>query len=146
MSDLFDIVRRLLGFPMELSFLAADLFGTPAWLWLAFIGIVIAVLAFDLGLLHREHREIDGRESLVLSAVYIGVGLGFGAWVWWYLGFEAGMNYLTGFAVEKALAMGLDKVPPALSLSITFGILAAGVLWSAWKTRRARKEDVPAVG
>jgi tellurite resistance protein TerC len=42
--------------------------------------------------------------------------------------------------------MGLDKVPPALSLSITFGILAAGVLWSAWKTRRARKEDVPAVG
>jgi tellurite resistance protein TerC len=105
MSDLFDIVRRLLGFPMELSFLAADLFGTPAWLWLAFIGIVIAVLAFDLGLLHREHREIDGRESLVLSAVYIGVGLGFGAWVWWYLGFEAGMNYLTGFAVEKALAM-----------------------------------------
>ena len=90
---------------MELSFLAADMFGTPAWLWLAFIVIVIALLVFDLGLLHREHREIGVRESLTLSFVYIGLGLAFGAWVWWYLGPEFGMNYLTGFAVEKALAM-----------------------------------------
>jgi tellurite resistance protein TerC len=32
----------------------------------------------------------------------------FGAWVWWYLGAEAGMNYITGFVVEKTLA--LDNV------------------------------------
>jgi tellurite resistance protein TerC len=51
-----------------------------------------------------------------------------------------------GGKIFVADLLGLDKVPPALSLSITFGILAAGVLWSAWKTRRARKEDVPAVG
>jgi tellurite resistance protein TerC len=37
--------------------------------------------------------------------MYIGIGLAFGAWVWWYLGAESGMEYLTGFAVEKALAM-----------------------------------------
>ena len=90
---------------MEFGLLFADWLGKPAWMWLAFIGIVIGLLAFDLGVLHRESREIETRESLVLSAVYIGLGLAFGAWVWWQLGPEPGMNYLTGFAVEKALAM-----------------------------------------
>jgi tellurite resistance protein TerC len=90
---------------VELGFLFADWLGRPAWMWLAFIGIVLALLVFDLGVLHRQSREIEVRESLVMSAVYIGLGLTFGAWVWWYLGPESGMNYLTGFAVEKALAM-----------------------------------------
>jgi tellurite resistance protein TerC len=90
---------------MEFAFLFADWLGKPAWMWLAFIGIVLALLVFDLGVLHKEHREIEVRESLVMSAVYIGLGLAFGAWVWWQLGPEPGMNYLTGFAVEKALAM-----------------------------------------
>jgi tellurite resistance protein TerC len=90
---------------MELGFLFADWLGKPAWMWLAFITIVVSLLAFDLGVLHRESREIGVRESLAMSGVYIGLGLLFGAWVWWYLGSEPGMDYLTGFAVEKALAM-----------------------------------------
>jgi tellurite resistance protein TerC len=79
--------------------------GKPGWMWLAFITIVVVLLVFDLGVLHREHREIDVKESLVLSAAYIGLGLTFGVWVWWYLGAQSGMEYMTGFAVEKALAM-----------------------------------------
>lgn len=90
---------------MEFTFLFADWLGKPAWMWLTFLVIVIGLLAFDLGVLHKEHREIEVKESLLLSTGYIGLGLLFGAWVWWYLGPEPGMNYLTGFAVEKALAM-----------------------------------------
>jgi tellurite resistance protein TerC len=90
---------------MDLGFLSAEWLGQPAWMWLAFIAIVVALLAFDLGVLHKGNHEIGVRESLLMSAGYIGVGLAFGAWVWWYLGPEPGMNYLTGFAVEKALAM-----------------------------------------
>lgn len=90
---------------MELGFLLADWLGKPAWMWLAFIGIVIALLVFDLGVLHRQSREIGVRESLGMSAVYISLGVTFGGWVWWYLGPTAGMAYMTGFAVEKALAM-----------------------------------------
>lgn len=93
---------------MDLSFLFADWLGTPVWMWLGFIAVVIALLVFDLGVLHRDHREIEVRESLVLSAGYIGLGLAFGGWVWWQLGAEPGMNYLTGFVVEKTLA--LDNV------------------------------------
>jgi tellurite resistance protein TerC len=90
---------------LELEFLFHDWLGKRAWMWLAFIGIVVALLVFDLGVLHRENREIEVRESLFLSAGYIGMGLAFGAWVWWYLGPQSGMEYMTGFAIEKTLAM-----------------------------------------
>ena len=79
--------------------------GTPLWMWLAFLGIVATLLLLDLGILHRKHREIGVRESLAMSAFYIALGLGFGAWVWSYMGAEAGMNYVTGFVIEKSLAM-----------------------------------------
>jgi tellurite resistance protein TerC len=92
-----------------MEFLTPILFGLflgqPGWMWLAFIGIVITLLVLDLGVLHRESREIEVRESLILSAGYIGIGLAFGGWVWWYMGAQSGMEYLTGFMVEKSLAM-----------------------------------------
>jgi tellurite resistance protein TerC len=87
------------------EFFAADFVGKPVWLWLMFIGIVIGLLVFDLGVLHRDDHVIEVKESLCLSAGYIGMGLAFGAWVWWYLGAESGMQYVTGFLVEKSLAM-----------------------------------------
>jgi tellurite resistance protein TerC len=85
--------------------LTADFVGKPAWVWLAFIVIVVALLAFDLGVLHKDDREIGVRESLLLSAGYISVALMFGAWVWWYLGAQSGMAYYTGFMIEKSLSM-----------------------------------------
>jgi tellurite resistance protein TerC len=85
--------------------LTADFVGKPAWVWLAFIGIVVALLAFDLGVLHKDDREIGVHESLLLSAGYISVALMFGAWVWWYLGAQSGMAYYTGFMIEKSLSM-----------------------------------------
>ena len=88
-----------------LPFLTADFLGKPAWVWLTFVGIVIALLAFDLGVLHKDDKEIGVRESLLLSAGYISVALLFGAWVWWFLGAQSGMDYYTGFMIEKSLSM-----------------------------------------
>ncbi len=88
-----------------MDFLFVEWLTKPLWMWLMFLGIVVALLVIDLGVLHKEHREIEARESLTLSAIYIGLGLAFGGWVWWSLGSQSGMEYLTGFAVEKALAM-----------------------------------------
>jgi tellurite resistance protein TerC len=90
---------------LALEFLNGAFLGKPIWLWLSFLGIVIALLAFDLGVLHRDDHVIQVKESLWLSAGYIGMGLAFGAWVWWYLGADSGMQYVTGFLVEKTLAM-----------------------------------------
>jgi tellurite resistance protein TerC len=88
-----------------MEFLLMDWLSKPVWMWLAFVGIVLALLLLDLGVLHRKQREIGIAESLSLSAVYITLGLTFGGWVWWYMGDTAGMNYLTGFVIEKSLAM-----------------------------------------
>lgn len=77
----------------------------PLWMWGMFIGIVIVLLAFDLGVLHRKDKPIRLRSSLYLSAFYITIGLGFGGWVWAYLGAESGKEYLTGYLVEKTLSM-----------------------------------------
>jgi tellurite resistance protein TerC len=90
---------------IDTAFLTSPWLGKPVWMWLGFLGLVTTLLAFDLGVLHKKDREIGVRESLILSAVYISLGLLFGVWVWWQLGAESGMAYLTGFAVEKTLAM-----------------------------------------
>ncbi|MCE2744437.1 MAG: TerC family protein [Burkholderiales bacterium] len=88
-----------------MEFIHTDFLGTATWIWLLFIGIVITLLAFDLGVLHKDEKEIEVKESLLLSAGYITAACLFGAWVWWYLGAESGMNYFTGFAIEKSLSM-----------------------------------------
>ncbi len=90
---------------MNLSFLFADFLGQPVAAWLGFLVIIIALLAFDLGFANKGDHEIGIRRSLVFSALYIAVALLFGAWVWWQIGPTAGMNYLTGFVVEKSLAL-----------------------------------------
>lgn len=93
--------------------------GQPLWMWLGFLGLVIALLAFDLGVLHRDRHEIEVRESLLLSGFYIALGLAFGGFVWWQLGAQSGVEYLTGFVVEKSLAM--DNV---FVIAMIFGYLA----------------------
>ena len=88
-----------------LQFFYSDFLGKPTWIWLLFFGIVISLLAFDLGVLHNDEKEIEVKESLFLSAGYISVALMFGTWVWWYLGATSGMEYFTGFLIEKSLSM-----------------------------------------
>ena len=88
-----------------MEFLELLWLGKPVWMWLGFLALVVSLLALDLGVFHRTEREIGIRESLMLSAFYITLGLGFGGWVWWQLGETAALNYVTGFVVEKSLAM-----------------------------------------
>jgi tellurite resistance protein TerC len=88
-----------------MEILAGDWLGTPLWLWLSFFGVVVALLALDLGVLHRNNREIGVGESLKMSAFYITLGLAFGGFVWWQLGPTSAKEYVTGFVVEKSLAM-----------------------------------------
>jgi tellurite resistance protein TerC len=106
---------------MELlaEFLTSDFLGKSAWLWFAFLGVVGALLAFDLGILHKQDKELGVGESLILSAFYIAIALVFGTWVWWSMGPTSGMEYFTGYALEKALS--IDNV---FVISLIFGYFA----------------------
>ncbi len=105
-----------------MEFLVADWLGTPAWFWLAFMGLVIVLTAFDLGVLHKEDKAMGIAESLRLTAFYITIALAFGAWVWAEKGADLGMKYYTGFFIEKALS--IDNVF-VISLIFTFFAIPA---------------------
>lgn len=91
-----------------MDFLLYEFLSKPAWMWFLFIGIVIALLVFDLGILNKDDHEIGIAESLRLSALYITLGVAFSGFVWWQIGAEESKLYLTAFVVEKTLA--LDNV------------------------------------
>ncbi|MCA2374667.1 TerC family protein [Agrobacterium genomosp. 3 str. CIP 111-78] len=88
-----------------MEFLLNDFLGTPTWMWAVFISLVLGLLALDLGVLHKNSKEIGIRESLLMSSFYIAIGLAFGGWIWYQSGQQSAMEYVTGFVVEKSLAM-----------------------------------------
>ncbi|MEY4953249.1 MAG: hypothetical protein RL299_1673 [Pseudomonadota bacterium] len=100
-----------------MEFLFVDWLGTPLWFWLSFVSLVLALTAFDLGVLHKEDREMGIGESLKLTAFYIAIAMAFGVWIWAAKGADMGMKYYTGFFIEKALS--IDNVF-VISLIFTF--------------------------
>ena len=112
--------------------------GSP-WLWVGFIAFVFALLALDLGVLNRKDHVIRSREALVWSLVWIALALLFGAGVWWHFGAKHGLEYLTGYVVEKSLSVDnlfvfvvifrSLAIPPQVQHRVLFwGILTALVL------------------
>ena len=72
--------------------------------WLLLLGFVIAMLALDL-FLHRGHQEIEFKEAAIWSSIWVLCGLGVGAAIWATYGGEYGLQYLSGYVIEKSLAV-----------------------------------------
>ena len=75
------------------------------WLWVFFNGFVLAMLAVDLFVFHREAHEVRSREAAAWSAVWVALALLFGAGVYRFMGRDAGLEYFAGYMVEKALSV-----------------------------------------
>ncbi|NYH91307.1 TerC family protein [Actinopolymorpha rutila] len=82
---------------------AIDTICTPT-LWLVTLATILGLIALDLVLTRRPH-EVTMREAIRWSAFYIALPLAFGAYVWWQHGSERGVEYLTGYLVEKSLSV-----------------------------------------
>jgi tellurite resistance protein TerC len=78
--------------------------GTPL-LWVGFNLFVLLALALDLGVFHRKAHKIEIREAAVWSVVWIALALSFGFLVWHWFGAQRGLEYLTGYVIEKALSI-----------------------------------------
>jgi len=122
-----------------LTFFNESFLGTPVWFWAAFTVLVIGILVFDLGVLHRDDHEIGAKESFILYGCYVGVAIAFGIWVWFVRGGEAGLQFFTGYVIEQSLSMdnifviatifGFIGVPRALQHRVLFwGIIGVVVL------------------
>jgi tellurite resistance protein TerC len=78
---------------------------TPVWVWGAFLGFVGLMLALDLGVFHRKHHVVSSREALVWTGVWVALALAFNAGVWAWQGGEKGLEFLSGYLIEKSLSI-----------------------------------------
>ena len=83
------------------------------WFYAGFTTFVVALLALDLGVFHRTAHDVSVRESLVWSAVWVGLALTFNYGFYLYAvtqagpdaGARLGLEFLAGYVVEKSLAV-----------------------------------------
>jgi tellurite resistance protein TerC len=78
--------------------------GSPP-LWGAFIVFVLAMLAVDLGVFHRRAHEVSLKEAGVWSVVWVALAGLFNVFVYTRFGAERGLEFTTGYLLEKALAV-----------------------------------------
>lgn len=76
-----------------------------AWLWVAFNAFVIFMLFLDLKVFHRRAHEVKLREALLWSAFWIVLSLLFNVGVYIVAGHEVGLQFFTGYIIEKSLSV-----------------------------------------
>ena len=115
--------------------------GSPA-LWIGFLVFVLVMLALDLGVFHRKAHVVAPREALVWSGVWVALSLVFNAGIWWMFGADRGLEFLSGYLIEKSLSVdnifvfvvifAALGIPAHLQHRVLFwGILSALILRAA---------------
>ncbi|MDB4966165.1 MAG: TerC family protein [Myxococcales bacterium] len=74
-------------------------------LWSGFIVLVLGLIAIDLGVHRNQHAAMPPRSALAWSALWIGVALAFGLFVWAHRGSDDAIAYYTGYIIEKSLSI-----------------------------------------
>lgn len=92
-----------------------ELAGIHLYIWTVFLGFVGIMLALDLGVFNRKAHVVEFKEAAMWSAVWIALSLAFNGLIFWkwgeiqpgshYTNTEAGMKFLTGYVIEKALSV-----------------------------------------
>ena len=72
--------------------------------WILFNALIVALLAVDLGIFHRNAHVVSTREAATWSAIWIALALLFNAGVFFFSGSERGVEFLTGYLIEKSLS------------------------------------------
>jgi tellurite resistance protein TerC len=122
------------------------MFGDTIWLWVGFNVFVLAMLALDLGVFHRNAHVVSVKEAAIWSVVWISLSMVFnvGLYFFWHnlspssalSDSEAALAFFTGYLIEKSLSVdnifvfvllfGYFAVPPLYQHRVLFwGILGA---------------------
>ncbi|MFN8422987.1 MAG: TerC family protein [Anaerolineae bacterium] len=75
------------------------------WFWIAFNAFVLLMLALDLGVFHRHAHAVSVREAAAWSAFWIVLALAFGGGIYAWQGREVGLQFITGYLIEKSLSI-----------------------------------------
>ena len=91
--------------------------------WVLFLAFILGMLALDLGVFHKNAHVVERREALAWSAVWIGLAIVFNIGVYIFLGSEKGLQWTTGYVIEKSLSV--DNVFVFILVFSTFAVPAA---------------------
>lgn len=116
-----------------------DISVAPPWLWIAFTVGILMLLAIDLSLFGRGNHKVKTKAALLESGIWIAVALGFNTWFAMAFGTELGLEFLTGYLVEKSLSVdnlfvillifSSFRIPDAYQHRVLFyGVLGAIIL------------------
>ncbi|HEX8273927.1 MAG TPA: TerC family protein [Longimicrobiaceae bacterium] len=106
------------------------------WLYVGFTAFVLAMLALDLGVFHKEAHVVSMKEAAGWSALWVTLALLFNGGIYYFMGPQKGLEFLTGYLIEKALSVdnifvivlifSYFQVPPKYQHRVLFwGILGA---------------------
>ena len=109
------------------------------WGWVGFNVVVLAILALDLGVLHRKSEKVSLKEAAIWSGVWVALSLSFAFAVYRTMGKQSGLEFLTGYLIEYALSVdnifvfvlifSYFKVPEKYQHRVLFwGIIGALIL------------------
>lgn len=109
------------------------------WLWVGFNVFVLIMLALDLGVFHRKAHVVTVKESISWTVVWIALAMVFNVWIWQHFGPEKGLEFFTGYVIEKSLSVdnvfvfallfSYFAVPPLYQHKVLFwGVLGALVM------------------
>ena len=90
------------------------------WGWVGFNVVVLAILALDLGVLHRRSAKVSIKEAATWSGVWVALSLGFAFAVYQTMGKESGLEFLTGYLIEYALSV--DNIFVFVLIFAYFGV------------------------
>jgi tellurite resistance protein TerC len=78
---------------------------TSVWFWIAFVLFVLAMLALDLGVIHRRARRISFRAALGWCGFWVSLALVFNVFVYYWHGAGSALAFLTGYLLEYSLSV-----------------------------------------
>jgi tellurite resistance protein TerC len=90
------------------------------WGWVGFNVVVLAILALDLGVLHRRSEKVSLKEAATWSAVWVALSLAFAFAIYLTMGKESGLEFLTGYLIEYALSV--DNIFVFVLIFTYFGV------------------------
>ena len=90
------------------------------WIWIGFSLFLIIMLALDLGVFHKHSHVVEFKESIIWSCVWIGLALIFNIGIFYFAGNIKGMEFLTGYLIEKSLS--IDNIFIIVLIFSYFGV------------------------
>ena len=75
------------------------------WLWIGFNAFVLVMLALDLGIFHRKSHVVGFKESITWTVVWVACAMIFNLGIAHYMGSQKGLEFFTGYVIEKSLSV-----------------------------------------